>query len=198
MLVEVEKTRMEESDRKIREESAIILDFLPHGYHTKGKTGKMRTPIAQAMGKDHFVLLELVPKKDARLQVNEEVYIGEGKRDKIHHINGKLPPKKLTSTAKLEIEFTVADMIKKDEKKFIDFFNNAQPLSMRMHSIELIPGMGKKRMWEILEERNVRPFKNFEDFRKRLKTASDPEKAVTRRIIDEMVKEQKHYLFVEK
>ena len=69
---------------------------------------------------------------------------------------------------------------------------------MRMHSIELIPGMGKKRMWEILEERNVRPFKNFEDFRKRLKTASDPEKAVTRRIIDEMVKEQKHYLFVEK
>ena len=116
MLVEVEKQEWKSLTEKSWEESAIILDFLPHGYHTKGKTGKMRTPIAQAMGKDHFVLLELVPKKDARLQVNEEVYIGEGKRDKIHHINGKLPPKKLTSTAKLEIEFTVADMIKKTRK----------------------------------------------------------------------------------
>ena len=37
-------------------------------------------------------------------QPNEEVYIGEGKRDKIHHINGKLAFEKLTSTAKSELE----------------------------------------------------------------------------------------------
>ena len=186
MLMEIEKPKLEEQnkkpkledqDKKLKEEKAIILDFLPYGYHVKGKSGKIRTPIAQAMGKEHFVLLEIVPKKDAKLQVNEEVYIGEGKREKIHHINGKLSPKKLTSTAKLEIQFAVSELIKKDEKKFIDFFNNAQPLSMRMHSIELIPGMGKKRMWEILQEREIEPFKNFEDFKKRLKTASDPEKS---------------------
>ena len=199
MLMEVKKSDAEKPEHKgIREETAIILDFLPNGYPFEGRKGKVSTPIAQALGKGHFILLELVPKKETRLQLNEEVYIGTGKRDQIHHINGKLAPKKLTSTAKAEIEFVVAELVKKEEKRFIDFFNKAQPLSMRMHSIELIPGMGKKRMWEILDERKARPFESFADFRKRVKLLPDPEKSIVGRIIDEITKEQKHYLFVDR
>ena len=199
MLVEVEKTIKQDLERKAtREEQAVILDFLPHGYPFAGREGQVKTPVAQALGKNHFILLELVPKKEVRLQLNEEVYIGDGKRDRIHHINGRLAPNKLTSTAKAEIEFVVIDLIKSDEKRFVEFFNNAQPLSTRMHSIELIPGMGKKRMWEILGERKNRPFESFADFKKRVKSLPDPEKAIVRRIVDEVTKEQKHYLFVDR
>lgn len=199
MLMEVKKSDVEKPEQKnIREETAIILDFLPNGYPFEGRKGKVSTPIAQALGKGHFILLELVPKKESLLQLNQEVYIGTGKRDQIHHINGKLSPKKLTSTAKAEIEFVVAELVKKEEKRFVDFFNKAQPLSMRMHSIELIPGMGKKRMWEILDERKASPFESFSDFRKRVKLLPDPEKAIVGRIIDEITKEQKHYLFVDR
>ncbi len=191
--------KMERLEQKTtREEHAIVLDFLPNGYPFESRQGQISTPIVQALGKQHMVLLELVPKKEASLQPNEEVYIGEGKRDKIHHINGKLSPEKLTSTARSELQFVVTELVKKDEKKFVDFFNKAQPLSTRMHSIELIPGMGKKRMWEILEERKAKPFESFEDFKKRVKLMPDPEKAMIKRITDEIMLPQKHYLFVER
>lgn len=203
MQLEVGTTqKMEQSEesmqRTAREEHAIVLDFLPNGYPFESRHGQVSTPIVQALGKEHLILLELVPKKEILLQPNEEVYIGEGKRDKIHHINGKLSPSKLTSTAAAEMEFVVKDVVNKNEKKFVEFFNKAQPLSTRMHSIELIPGMGKKRMWEILDERKDKPFESFADFKKRVKLLPDPQKAVIKRIIDEIMTEQKHYLFVDR
>ena len=197
MLQELGKMEQLEQ-RTSREEQAVVLDFLPNGYPFENKHWQVSTPIVQVLGKEHFILLELVPKKEIKLQPNEEVYIGEGKRDKIHHINGKLSPEKLTSTAKSELQFVISDLVKKNEKRFIDFFNNAQPLSTRMHSIELIPGMGKKRMWEILEARKEKPFENFVDFKKRVKLLPDPEKAIIRRIMDEITTVQKHNLFVER
>jgi putative nucleotide binding protein len=182
--------------RTSHEDTAVVLDFLPNGYPFGGRHGQMSMPIVQALGKTHFVLLELVPKKEVQLQPNQEVYIGEGKRDQIHHINGRLAPEKMTSTAKAELEYVVQELVEQDEKRFLDFFNRAQPLSTRMHSIELIPGMGKKRMWEILEERRVKPFESFADFKKRVKSLPDPEKAIVRRIIEEITTEQKHNIFV--
>jgi len=182
---------------KTKEEYATILDFLPNGYALDGRPMFMKTPIAQALGKEHFVLLELVPKKGIHLQLYDDVYIGDGKRDKVHHIVGKIPMSKLTSTAKSELEFVIKDVVKEKEKRFVDFFNNAQPLSTRMHQMELLPGIGKKHMWEIINARDEKPFESFDDLKKRVKLIPDPEKLVIRRIIQEMEGEEKHRLFVE-
>lgn len=180
-----------------KEEKTIILDFLPNGYPFDERPMYMKTPVAQAIGKDHFVLLELVPKKGIHLNLYEEVYIGEGKRDKIHHIVGKIPMSKLTRTAKSELDFIIQDIVKKNEKKFIDFFNNARPLSTRMHQIELLPGVGKKHMWEIINAREEKPFESFDDIKKRVKLIPDPGKLIIRRIIQELEGEEKHRLFVD-
>ena len=61
-----------------KEEYAIILDYLPNGYPLERKM----MPIAQAIGKINFTLLELVPRRGVKLEVGEEVYIGEGKGTK--------------------------------------------------------------------------------------------------------------------
>ncbi len=182
-------------ERGIHEEIAIVLDFLPNGYPFDTRPSHIKTPIVQAVGKEHFVLLELVPKKDVMLQPHEEAYIGEGKREHIHHINGRLSPSRLTPTARAELEFTVKEILKKDEARFVEFFNKAQPLSTRMHSIELIPGMGKKRMWEILQERDTKPFESFDDMKKRVKLIPDPANAVAKRILMEIYGGEKHSLF---
>lgn len=180
-----------------KEEKAIVLDFLQHGYHLDTRPMHRKTPIAQAMGKEHLTLLELVPKKDIFLQPLEEVYIGEGKRDKIHHIVGKLTFDKLTTTARAEAEFVIKDTIKKNPQKFVDFFNNAQPLTTRMHQLELLPGLGKKHMWEILEERKDKPFESFADLKTRVRLMPDPEKIIEKRIVKELEGEEKHNLFVD-
>lgn len=183
-------------EKAVHEEKGIVLDFLPNGYPMDTRPSHMKTPIVQALGREHFVLLELVTKKDVNLQPHDEVYIGEGKRDHIHHINGRLPYSKLTTTARAELDFSVKEIIVQNEKRFVDFFNRAQPLSTRMHSIELIPGVGKKRMWEILDERKVKPFETFEDLKKRVKLLPDPANALAKRVLLELSGTEKHRLFV--
>ncbi|MBW2988400.1 DUF655 domain-containing protein [Candidatus Woesearchaeota archaeon] len=180
----------------VKEEYAIVLDFLPNGYPFDKRPSHKKTAIVQAIGEKHFILLELVPKRGLVLQPQERVYIGDEKRDKIHHINGKLTIDKLTETAKKELEISISEIVDKNEKRFVEFFNTAQPLSTRMHSLELIPGLGKKRMWEILEERRVEPFKSFADLKKRIPLMPDPKKAIIKRILEEMKGKEKHYIFV--
>ena len=186
-----------EKPEKSKEEAAIVLDFLPNGYPYDDRPMYMKTPIAQAIGKEHFVLLELVPKKGVHLQPFEEVYIGDGKRDKIHHIVGKIALGKLTATAKSELEFVIKDIVGKNEKRFIEFFNKAQPLSTRMHQLELLPGLGKKHMWEIIETRQENPFESFSDLKGRVKLMPDPEKTIIKRILQELEGTEKHKIFVD-
>lgn len=188
---------MNEEKPEGKEETVIVLDFLPHGYPFDKRPMHMKSAIVQTIGKSKFVLLELVPKKEVHLQPYEEVYIGEGKRDKIHHIIGRLRLDKLTETAKNELSYIVKDLVEKNEKKFVDFFNKAAPLSTRMHQLELLPGVGKKHMWEIIEARKEKPFESFSDIKKRVKLMPDPEKTIIRRILAELKGEEKHRLFVD-
>ena len=47
--------------KAVKEENAIVLDYLEHGYPME--QGSMQTPIVQALGIEHLTLLELIPKK---------------------------------------------------------------------------------------------------------------------------------------
>ena len=184
-------------ERKIgKEERAVVLDFLPNGYPFDMRPMHMKTAIAQAVGKEHFVILELVPKKGIFLQPNQEVYMGEGKRDEIHHVVGRITFEKLTQTARSSLEDFIMKVVKDSEKKFVNFFNNAGSINMRRHQIELIPGVGKKHMWEILEARKEKPFESYEDLRQRVRLMPDPEKAIHKRLMIEIKGEDKFKLFV--
>ena len=183
-------------EQRVREEYAIVLDFLPHGYPFDSKPSHRKTPIIQAMGKEHFVLLELAPKREIFLQPMQEVYIGEGKRDQVHHILGRLDPGKLTATARDSLDLVLKDIVLKNEKRFVEFFNKSQPLTTRMHQLELLPGLGKKHMWEILEKRE-QPFVSFADIKARVKLMPDPEKIVIKRIMLEITGSEKHRIFVD-
>jgi putative nucleotide binding protein len=179
---------------KIREEYAVILDFLPHGYPFE--QGSMKSPIAQGLGKEHLTLLELIPKKGVFLQPHQETYIGEGKRDQIHHIKGRIPVDKLTSTAKNELKHAIDAVVEKEQQRFVDFFNKAQPLSMRMHQLELLPGLGKKHMWEVIEARKAKPFVSFDDIKERVKLLPDPKQIIVKRVLAEIEGKEKYKLFV--
>lgn len=180
----------------MKEDYAIILDFLPHGYPMDRRPMHLKTAIAQAIGKNTLVLLELVPKKDIFLQPHEDVYIGEGKRDKVHHIVGRISPSKLTETAKSELNYIIEEIVKKDETRFIEFFNKAGPINTRIHQLELLPGIGKKHMISIVEAREEKPFENFDDIKKRVSLLPDPERSIIKRILLELEGNEKHYLFV--
>ena len=175
-----------------KEETAIVLDFLPNGYPLEGKM----IPIAQAIGSQHFTLLQLVPRRGINLQLKEEVYIGSGKRDKISYILGRLPKEKLTETAKIELSDFITKLISEQEQKFVDFFNKAEPINTRLHQLELLPGFGKKHMNAVISEREKRPFISFEDIKKRIKAIPDPKKVIEKRLLEELTTQVKYNLFV--
>ena len=178
------------------EESAIVLDFLKHGYASQNSGHRPKDPIAQAIGKTHLTLLELIPKKEVHLEPHKEVYIGEGRRDQIHHIKGRIPKNKLTSTADAELVHAITKIVEEDEARFVKFFNKAGPLSMRMHSLEILPGLGKKHMWEILDQRKFKEFENFDDIKNRVKLLPNPKGIVIKRILKELEGDEKYNIFV--
>ena len=175
-----------------KEEQAIVIDYLPYGYPLE----KKMMPIAQAVGKKNFTLLELVPRRGIKLEVGEEVYIGEGKRDKVYYILGKLTFAKMSETAKNFLQNYIETQISADEKRFVDFFNNAQPINTRLHQLELLPGFGKKHTEAILAQRQEKPFESFEDLKKRISNLPDPKSAIVKRILEELKGEDRHYLFI--
>lgn len=174
-----------------KEEKAIILEYLPNGYPLE----KKMMPIAQAVGEKNFTLLELVPRRGVTLKLGDEVYIGEGKREEIYYILGRLKREKLTETAKKQLEEFIKKAVKKREQEFVDFFNKCQAINKRIHQIELLPGMGKKHMKEILKERKGDPFESFEDMKKRISNLPDPENAVVKRIMKELTTIERYKLF---
>ncbi len=175
-----------------KDDNAIVLDYLPHGYPLEGK---MR-PVVQAVGESFFALLELAPVRGASISVKEKVYIGPDKRDKIYYIMGRLRKEKLTETAKIQLEEFVEKSVGEREKEYTDFFNNAQSINTRLHQLELLPGFGKKHTMEIVEERKKKPFESFEDIKARVKSIPDPKKAIERRIIEEVLENSRQRLFV--
>ena len=176
-----------------KEEYAIVLEYLPNGYPLEGKT----MPVAQAVGEKNLVLLELAPRRGISLETGERVYIGEGKRDKIYYILGRLHREKLTESAKAQLEEFIKRVVQEKEKDFVEFFNRAEAINKRMHQIELLPGIGKKHMREILEQRKEKPFESFVDMKSRVPNLPDPEKAVEKRIFQEMTNQERYNLFTE-
>jgi len=178
----------------MKEEYAIVLEYLPNGYPLE----KKMMPIAQAIGESELTLLELVPRRGLKLDIGERVYIGEGKREKIYYILGRVNKEKLTESAKAQLEEFIKETVKKREKEFIDFFNKSEAINKRIHQIELLPGLGKKHMQEILKQRKEKEFESFEDMKKRIQNLPDPEKSVEKRIMQELTNFERYNLFTNK
>lgn len=175
-----------------REDYAIVLDYLPRGYADSFR----KEPVAQAIGETYFSLLELVPREDMGLQLRERIYIGPDKREKIQFIRGRLDYNKLTVTGRNELSFIVEELIKRNEAKYIEFFNKAGPISVRQHSLELLPNIGKKHMWDIINQREKKPFESFKDVAARINLMPDPVRVIRERIIEELQGQSKYHLFI--
>jgi len=154
-------------------------------------------PIAQAIGEKNLTLLELVPRRGINLEIGEKVYIGEGKRDKIYYILGRLHREKLTESGKSQLQEFIKKIVKERAKEFVEFFNKSDAINKRIHQIELLPGFGKKHMKEIIEQRKEKSFESFEEMKKRIQNLPDPEKAVERRIFQELTEQERYNLFTQ-
>ena len=182
-----------------KEINAIVLDVLMKGHADDPRPTFKREPIVQAMGLEQFKLLELVPKPAAQIDLYEKVYIGDAEREKVERVKRRIGYDELTQTAKGELPFIIEKVIKEREPDFVMFFNKSISITPKLHMLHLLPGIGKKLMWEILEARNKRPFESFADISARIKAIPHPEKMIQARILEELQdKDVKYHVFTTK
>jgi putative nucleotide binding protein len=177
-----------------KDEWAIVLDFLPHGLYGMERS----QPIAQVLGERYFSLLNVVIRGDLTPKIGDRLYIGDDKRNEVKYIIGRIEVKSLTNVAREELEPLIKEIIDKKPQPFFDFFNKTGQITTRLHQLELLPGIGKKHLWAILDERKVKPFESFEDIKKRVPLMPDPEKMIIKRIMGELEDVDKYRVFVPK
>ena len=133
------------------EEHAYVLDFKSRGKSitVRGRTGV----IVNAIGEEWLALLEILGVENSTFDVGERIYIGKEGRTKVKSVLGKIDYTKISILTQNEIPRIIELIVTKNEKRFVDYLNNAQPITPRIHALELIPGIGKTYMNVLIQER---------------------------------------------
>ncbi len=153
--------------------------------------------IITALGENRLTLLEILGMPNTTFEIGELIYIGKEGRTKVLSVLGKITYDKISVTAKNELGSIVEKIVTKNEKKFIDYLNNAHPLTPRIHTLELIPGIGKTYMKLILTEIKKKKFIDFNDLQERV-GFKEPIKNITKRIIDEITGKTRMTIFTKR
>ena len=171
---------------------------MDHKSRAKSTTVRGRTGvIVIALGEERLTLLEILGIENSTFDIGERVYIGKEGRTKVQSVLGKMDYGKTSDSTKNEIPKVVESIITKNEKKFVDYINNAQPLTPRTHALELIPGIGKTYMNVIIKEREKEPFQSYHDIEERA-GLKEPIRHLTERIVEEISGEARMNLFVKR
>ena len=173
-----------------------MLDYLPQGRSTE--RGYHKEPVALGLGETELKLLEILPKPGVALVLGDRIpLVPVGDRaPPIDHVRRRLAFDELTVEAQRELPLALEKLIAGDPARFLRFYNQAEAVSRRFHLLELLPGIGKKTMWALVEERRRGPFSSFADIESRT-PVKHPEKLIAGRIVQELQgAEDKYRLFV--
>jgi len=171
---------------------ARVIDFMPDGR----PADRMREPVAQLVGEKYFTLLEVSIVRGSTCTLGQRVCIGKEGRVEVEKIKKRLDFQELSATSRSELSIVARNIIAEREADFVTFFNKAGPISMRLHQLELLSGIGKKHLQEILDAREDKPFESFKDIQSRVTLLPDPSNLIVSRVNEELGGDSKYYLFV--
>ncbi|QSG07317.1 DUF655 domain-containing protein [Halapricum desulfuricans] len=162
---------------------AVVLDFLPHGRSDDERPQYEKEPLAYAVSVGEFRLFELALSEDADISIGDRLPVERG--DGVERAR-EIEYEDLPGGARSELAYAIEDVVDADEDRFVEFYNDAQPITTRLHALNLLPGIGKKLRNNVLEARKRRPFENFEDIEARVNGLHDPKDVLVERIIEEI------------
>jgi len=181
---------MTDSEREEGRAGAVVLDFLPHGRTEDDRPQYEKEPLAYVLDVETFQLSELVVDGDAGISIGDRIEV-DGNPD-IDRVRG-IDYDDLPGGARSELEYAVADLVGAEEERFVDFYNDAQPITLRLHQLDLLPGVGKKIRNGVLDERKRRPFEGFDDLEARVDGLHNPRDVLVERILEELREEDLKY-----
>ncbi|MFC7177757.1 DUF655 domain-containing protein [Halosegnis marinus] len=182
------------SDERVE---AVVLDSLPNGRPDDTRPQYQKDPLAYALGVEDFRLYELTLTEEAHVLVGDRLLVEpRGERDEVASAR-RIGFDDLPGAARSELEYAVEELIDADEERFVGFYNDAQPITLRLHQLNLLPGIGKKLRNDILDERKRKPFESFEELTERVSGLHKPREVLAERIAEELREDDlKYRIFV--
>ncbi|ATW87005.1 putative nucleotide binding protein [Halohasta litchfieldiae] len=171
---------------------AVVLDYLPHGRSDDNRPQYQKNPVAYALTEDSFDLFELTLTDEADINIVDRVAVDPLDDEQIDTLQ-QIEFDDLTSSAQSELEYAIEAIIDADEGRFVDFYNEAQPITLRLHQLNLLPGIGKKLRNKILDTRKRGPFESFEELSERVGGLHRPKEVLIERIEEEIRDEDLKY-----
>lgn len=179
----------EDGSEEVR--TAVVLDYLPHGRAGDDRPRYRRSPLAQTLGTDGFGLFELVLESGEGVKIGDQVPIDPP--DEGVAAVREIGYDDLSGGARSELEHVVRDLVDADEARFVDFYNEAGPISLRLHQLNLLPGIGDKLRDKVLDARKRGPFNSFEEVENRVSGLHNPKETIIERILEEIRGENVKY-----
>ena len=179
----------DDSDESTDQETAIVLDVLPHGRTEDDRPQYEKEPLVFVLDHAEFTLYELTL-EEAELSIGDrlDVYNSSAVRR-----TTEIDYEDLPRGASSELEYVIEDLVEDEEQEFVDFYNDAQPITLRLHQLNLLPGIGKKLRNDILDARKRRPFESFEDLEARIDGLHRPREVLVERIMEEIREDDLKY-----
>lgn len=159
---------------------AAVLDVLPRGRSDDDRPQHQKEPLAYALDVDEFYIYELTLDDTEDISFGDRIDLTEFGRVTEMEFED-LPP-----GARQELEYAVEEIVEANERRFVDFYNEAQPITLRLHQLNLLSGIGKKLRNSILDERKREPFDSFEDLEDRVSGLHNPKEVLVDRILEEL------------
>jgi putative nucleotide binding protein len=176
-------------------QTAVVLDFRPRGNPDDDRPQYERSPVAFAVGEQDFRLVEMALTDDAGVNIGDRVEI-DPPGDAVKQLR-PVEYDDLSSTAESEIEHAINEIIDADTERFVGFYNDAQPITTRLHVLNLLPGIGKKLRNNVLNARKRQPFESFDDVESRVSGLHSPRDVLVERILEELREDDlKYRIFV--
>lgn len=189
---------MSETDTEEAGCRAVVLDYLPHGRSDDDRPQYQRSAVGYGLDAESFRLFEFAVNDDADVAIGDRVTVEPaGERSAVEHPR-EIEFDDLSSGARSELEYVVEELVEDEEQRFVDVFNDAGPITLRLHQLDLLPGIGEKLRNGITDDRKRHgPFESFEDLEDRVDGLHDPEGTIVERIMEELRGEDlKYRLFV--
>ncbi|MHA1672972.1 MAG: DUF655 domain-containing protein [Promethearchaeota archaeon] len=174
----------------------FLLDILQHG--GVDKAGHSWHPICLIIETPSFRLLEMNLNKKfiPQLKLQQKITYQGTEDSPLGRVNKVLKYDDLTLASVTSLQLVLETYVKEHEENFVDFINSAGPITLKRHSLEILPGVGKKLMWEIINYREKHPFTSFKEIHENI-PGFKPIEIIAKRIIEELSDEdQKRFLFV--
>ncbi|GAB7012475.1 DUF655 domain-containing protein [Halolamina salina] len=178
-------------------EYAVVLDHLPYGRPDDDRPQHQKPEIAYAVGEQAFDLFELTLADGADVSIGDRIVVApDADRDLVQRYR-EIDHDDLSRGAEQELDYVIEEIVERHPDRFLEYFNEAQPLTLRLHQLNVLPGIGEKLRDDILESRKREgPFESFEEMEERISGLHDAKGTVVERIIEELTEDVKYRAFV--